>query len=328
MMANSAPLRRFSAVDTVRPDEAREQIGRIFCPHRLIPRGSQAEHFHARHRTVRQAGYSVNFVAYGAEVDIDPGELGGFFLLQIPLTGTATVACGTSAAAAEAGRMASLLSPTLPTRMRWARGTEKLIIQIDRGPLEALLAAVTDGAAQRIEFAAPVSLETPTGRAVRAHAELMLAAAEAEAPLPEAYLGHLRDGLSTLLLKSLDHSAAACFAAPAALPAPRAVKRAEAFIAAAIDRPIAIAEVVAHAGVSLRSLQEGFRRYRGTTLSRHIQAMRLERFHAGLFHAAPKASVTDIAFAAGIGHLGRAAAAYRRRYGELPSETLRRSGPA
>ncbi|MBN9274969.1 MAG: helix-turn-helix domain-containing protein, partial [Mesorhizobium sp.] len=48
--------------------------------------------------------------------------------------------------------------------------------------------------------------------------------------------------------------------------------------------------------------------------------------HAALREADEKTSVTDAAYAAGFGHLGRAASAYRRRYGETPSETLRRRG--
>jgi AraC-like DNA-binding protein len=324
MAVDPAPLGRFKAVDTCRPDDAREQIGRIFCPHLLLPHGRGAAGFHARHHSAPQPGYSVNFVAYGAEVDIDPGELGSFFLLQLPLAGAARVACGASSTAAEARRAGSILSPSLPTRMTWMAGAEKLIVQLDRTPVERLLGAMTDGAADRVEFATPVPFETPEGATLLHHAELMLAAADATGPLPDAYLTRLRDGLIALLLESLDHSARAHFAAPPAAPSPRAVRRAEAFIEAHAHEPLTMAEIAAHAGVSLRSLQVGFRRCRGTTLSARMQSLRLARFRAALIAAQPGATVAGLAFAAGLGHLGRAAAAYRRRYGETPSETLRR----
>ena len=117
----SLPLRH-TLVDTRSPEEARQEIGRIFCPHFLSPSDRHAEGFHAVHRSARQSGYSLNFVSYGAEVEIDPGELASFFLLQIPVTGSAAVRCGTETAVASAGRIASVLSPTLPTRMRWSDG--------------------------------------------------------------------------------------------------------------------------------------------------------------------------------------------------------------
>ena len=117
--APDIPLARFAAVDTISPDEARQEIGRIFCPHFLFPAERRPELFHARHNVALQSGYSVNYVAYGATVEIDPGELSRFFLLQTPIKGSAEVRCGASVAEAAAGSKASLLSPTLPTRMIW-----------------------------------------------------------------------------------------------------------------------------------------------------------------------------------------------------------------
>ncbi len=82
--AQEKPLQHHGLVDTRAVDEARDAIGRIFCPHFLDVRDRSAEGFHAVHNAVEQPGYSVNFVAYGAEVEIDPGELSDFFLLQLP----------------------------------------------------------------------------------------------------------------------------------------------------------------------------------------------------------------------------------------------------
>lgn len=328
MIAQSshAPLTRFAQVDTRSPDEARERIGRIFCPHFLNPAQARPTSFHARHHTALQPGYSMNFVAYGATVEIDPGQLQDFFLLQVPLRGSAHVRCGTVAADAQAGRTASILSPTLPTRMTWYEDCEKLIVLIDRKTVEAQYASLAGEAADAIEFRTAVDLGGSLGPLLNQHLGLMLAAAEDSAPVPEAYLVSLREGLIALLLTGLDHSGRARLADAASLPAPATIRRAEAFIAANATRALTMAEVAAAAGTSLRALQEGFRRYRQSTLTQAVLGARLARFREALSNPRSDATVAQLAFAAGLGHLGRAAQAYRARYGEMPSQTRKRCG--
>lgn len=326
MLRDVTPLSRFAAVDTRAPDDAREAIGRIFCPHFLNPVGPSAGSFHARHHTVQQIDYSVNFVAYGSTVEIDPGELSRFFLLQLPIRGSAKVRCGTVAADVGAGRRGSILSPTLGTRMTWNEGCEKLIVLLRREAVEGQFETLTHERMRTIEFDTGVDLAGPVGSAIRQHAQLMLGAAEAGDGMPDAYRMLLRDGLTTLLLSSLSSSVAWAFQRPAPSADPMAVRRAQEFMAANAGRAISMAEIAAASGVSLRSLQDAYRRSRNMTLGEGLLSLRLERFRKSLIEPGDPASVTDAAFSAGFGHLGRAAAAYRERYGEMPSETLRRRG--
>ncbi|MCB1444919.1 MAG: AraC family transcriptional regulator [Rhizobiaceae bacterium] len=324
MLTEDTPLSRFAAVDTRSPDDAREAVGRIFCPHFLNPVGREAAMFHARHHTVEQAGYSMNFVAYGSKVEIDPGELSRFFLLQVPIRGAATVRCGTMATDVEAGRRASILSPTLGTRMTWEEGCEKLIVLIRREAVEAQFESLTQERSRAIEFVTGVDLEGPTGQAIMQHVRMMLGAAEAGGDVSDAYRILLRDGLTTLLLSSLPSSVLSVFSRPAPSADPVAVRRAQDFMAANAGRAISMAEIATASGVSLRSLQDAYRRARGMTLGDGLLALRLDRLRAALLSRDRNRSVADAAFAAGFGHLGRAAAAYRERFGEAPSETLRR----
>ncbi|MBL0372810.1 AraC family transcriptional regulator [Rhizobium sp. KVB221] len=324
MQTQNVPLSRFPAVDTHAPDDAREAIGRIFCPHFLSPVERNPRAFHARHHTVEQADYSVNFVSYGATVDIDPGELSRFFLLQIPIEGAARVRCGTVSTDVVSGQSASLLSPTLPTRMTWQEGCEKLILLVRREAVEAQFQALTHEVGRDIEFDPRIDLSAPMGQALWRHSMMMLAAAEEPGATPRAYQILLRDGLTTLLLTGFANNRSRAFSSPAPTAGPSAVMRAKEFIRANAARAVSMEEVAAAAGVSLRSLQDSYKRSQGLTLGEGLLDARLICFREGLLAAGPSATVAEIAFAAGFGHLGRAAAAYRARFGETPSETLRR----
>lgn len=317
------PLARFAAVDTRDPDHAREEVGRIFCEHSLAPLGPTDGRFWARHRSARGNGFSVNAVSYGARVEIDPGCLGGFFLLQIPLRGRATVRNGTRLVEAGPGR-ASLLSPTLPTRMTWEAGCDKLILLLDRGEVERHLARLLDEAPRAVEFDPAVDLAAPGGAAARAVAGLLLHAAETgclAGPASEELAASLRG----ILLASVPHAASARLRdGRRSAASPAHLRRAEAFIRANLDAPLALAEVAAAAGASPRALQEAFRRFRDTTVTEHVREVRLRAWRAALEAGAEAAQVTDLALAVGLCHLGRAAAYYRARFGEAPSETLGR----
>lgn len=324
MLSENAPLQGHRLVDTRSVEEARDAIGRIFCPHFLNPAERRPAGFRARHHCVPQPGYSINFVSYGATVDIDPGELSRFFLLQIPLKGSARVRCGTSVAETVAGRTASVLSPTLATRMTWGEGCEKLIVLIEREAMERQFHALVGRKTASIEFDAGLDLTSAAGQALLRHVEMTRAAAEQGASMPEAYRVMLRDGLTTLLLAGFAHSASHGLVAPAPAALPASVRRAEEFMRQNVDRPISSADIAAHAGASLRSLQDAFRRGLGTTIGDYLQNLRLERFRAALIAPDEATTVADAAFSAGLGHLGRAAQAYRQRFGESPSQTLSR----
>ncbi len=176
------PLARYSLVDTHDPAAAQVEVGRIFCAHRLTPMQRGAPNFHAIHNNAGHDGFSVNYVAYGADVEIDPGCLDRFFLLQVPLNGAAAVRCGTEMVEASATR-ASLLSPTLPTLMRWREGTEKLIVLIERGLVQNHLSCLLDRSIDRIEFSPAVALDAPTGAALRAQVLLIQALSERAATM-------------------------------------------------------------------------------------------------------------------------------------------------
>src|SRR5436190_4413075 len=53
--------------------------------------------------------------------------------------------------------------------------------------------------------------------------------------------------------------------------------------------------------------------------------LRLAAAHASLVEGSNGTSITEVAARFGFGHFGRFAQDYRQRFGETPSETLRRS---
>lgn len=102
---------------------------------------------------------------------------------------------------------------------------------------------------------------------------------------------------------------------------PRPVRRVMTAIELDPSRAWSPADLAEIGGVSVRRLQQAFREYVGTTPFGYLHEVRLERVHEDLLHGRGQ-SVTDVAMRWGISHLGRFAAAYRTRYGELPSQTL------
>ncbi len=90
--------------------------------------------------------------------------------------------------------------------------------------------------------------------------------------------------------------------------------------------PLTASVLAEAAHVSERTLYDGFQREFGLTPMAFVRRFRLEGARGALTPATPDeaATVAEISLRHGFGHLGRFAASYRERYGETPSETLRR----
>ncbi|MFN3936306.1 MAG: AraC family transcriptional regulator [Gemmobacter sp.] len=322
----AAPLAGHALFHTTDLDEARERVAAVFCPHRLdrIGRGE----FDACHHHAPGERLSLNYIEYGAKTLIAPGCLRDFYLLQIPVAGAAAIRNGADAYVSDR-RRAAVLNPHLPTTMIWDEGCRQVLVQIDRQSLNDHLAQHLGRRSDSpVTFTGSLDLTTPEGAALRALVDHLVAETDAGRPVlgRGSLLGRqIEAALMTGLLEAHRHSHADAFrhspGGPG--PAPRIVRQAEDYMLARIDQPLAIEDVAAAVGVSARSLQLAFRRFRGTTPMAFLRERRLERAHADLQSGRPGATVTEIAIRWGFAHFGRFAESYRRRFGRTPRETLR-----
>jgi AraC-like DNA-binding protein len=324
-----ARLAAYARVWTTDVDEAAESIGRIFCPHALDPLQHSWPDFHALHNCAAFDGFSVNYVAYGGSVSIDPGCLDRFFLLQVPIRGRAQVRTGGREVEANPGAVASVLSPTLPTRMLWRDHCAQLILLLDRRQVERKAAALADAAAGPVEFEPHIDLNAPFGRALQSQIEYLVDLAEQGKPasgLSPVLAATLRESIVGLLLTGQRHNLSAAIhrTTTRRAPPPAVFKRAWESLEAHAAEPLDLQRLAQLSGIGIRSLQLGFKRHFGVSISMALLDFRLEHLHARLSNAKPGERIVDIAFDLGFSHLSRMASVYRAKFGESPSETLRR----
>ena len=146
-----------------------------------------------------------------------------------------------------------------------------------------------------------------------------------ETPEEQLALRQAERSLITLILEGLDHNYSKFVNGPERNVAPWQVRAVEEFIREHADQPISLGDLAAIAGVSARSLQYTFRRYRGCCPIGFLRRVRFERVHNELLQADDHTSVTSAALHWGFSHLSRFAGEYRARFHESPSATLRRS---
>jgi len=107
-------------------------------------------------------------------------------------------------------------------------------------------------------------------------------------------------------------------------PMPRGVRRALNAMHANLGQLWALGELAAIAGVSARTLQRQFQSFVGKSPQAALRDVGFERARRELLQGGPGLRVTDVALRCGFAHPGRFAVGYRRRYGETPSQTLKR----
>ena len=84
-----------------------------------------------------------------------------------------------------------------------------------------------------------------------------------------------------------------------------------------------MAELARCANVSERSLYNGFKDFRDTTPIKYITDLRLRRVREDLCRSKHTTKIAEIAAKWGFSHQGAFAKAYREKFGETPSVTLR-----
>jgi AraC-like DNA-binding protein len=106
--------------------------------------------------------------------------------------------------------------------------------------------------------------------------------------------------------------------------APGLVHHAEEYMRAHLKEAISIIDLLRICGCSRSVLFAAFRNARGYTPMEFLSEQRLQSAREKLLTGHLEASVSSIALDCGFIHLGRFSQVYRRRFGERPSDTLRK----
>ena len=106
------------------------------------------------------------------------------------------------------------------------------------------------------------------------------------------------------------------------------VRRVRTHVAEHLGEPLSVDDLAVAAHCGVRALQIAFRRELGQTPMEFVREARLAAAHADLKATADSlgapATVSAVALRWGFVNAGRFSHSYRRRFGEYPSDTLRR----
>lgn len=303
-------------------DEAVAAVTEVYCEHRVRVTDA-ARSVDVRLEVARPTTQPVVELSYGAPVHIDAGAFPRLFLIMH--------CAGGAARARQAGREARWqaggtlpFSAGLDTELWFDRAFVQRGVRLGAEQLETLCARwLGHPLAQPLRFslhAFSPQLEQVWQRtlaylwAFESHGRSLVGAAKAS----------FDEYLLTLLLHQHPHNYSDDLQTTPAPPVPRLVRRAERYMVDHADAAITVSDVAAELGVSVRSLQEGFRRCRSTTPIAFLRQVRLQRVRDELLRRDCTTGVTAVALRFGFAHLGRFSAYYRAAFGESPSVTWRR----
>ncbi|MGO4512590.1 AraC family transcriptional regulator [Bradyrhizobium sp. 2TAF36] len=289
----------------------------------LERRGATFHFVHNQFDLSRTSLHVLDYNCSDCAVRIDM-QIQQFLLLQFSLRGEAELSQDGMMDRISPGQF-KIIHGDSPLRGRLLPGYRSMILLVPRAALSAALAEqIGQQPKKPLIFEAACFGEDGRGAALASLCKTLCANLDTGGPafMRGPVARRMEDLIISLILWSLPHNYTEEFERDET-SAPYYVRRVERHIAQNAATALSFADLVAASGVSDRTLHYGFRKYRNTTPMASLKSVRLELARRALLEPAGR-RVVDIAMDCGFPHLGKFAVDYRERFGERPSETLRR----
>lgn len=305
---------------TTRVDEAEESVARYLNSHELV---RTDDDFSLVHNVVDIGSVKLHYIDYGGAVQVNPAPQGSaFYLVQVPLTGAMSIEMPRrdAVSVSQGGAVASMVG-IADSPMIYGARTPRLAVQVPANTLRQGQARVAPGLAET--GVTPLSFIDVAAGAGFSWLKLLLWILT-DIDSPDGMVARTSGAhyLEQLIVDGLVLAQTDVAETPA--PPSKTISRAIEYMRAHLHETITPADVASAVHVSVRALQEGFRKHLGTTPMTHLRDLRLDAVHTELLTAVPgQSNVSEIAHQWGVSHMGRFARDYRERFGVAPSVTLR-----
>jgi AraC-like DNA-binding protein len=317
-------LSNYPAIRSSDPESVRAVLFRDFDAN-SFEAGNGGRGFAAQANHLQVGGLGLSYCDYASDVSLGFNEAS--FVRQIfNIDGVGRYSAGGRPGEIAPGSWTPILPAGVPLNLDFKPGYRQLVLRIEFDALARNLSALLgQELSAKLQFDETAAYG-PAMNSLRRRVFLFagdfnergaffsdLAAAEVERMMIMNFLMCHRHNYTHLLLRQ-------------PLPASSStVRTVEEFIEANWDKPIDIGAMAAVAKVSARSLFRQFKKDRGYSPADFAKRVRLYRAREMLEQSDTEISVTQIALKCGFQNPGHFASDFRLAFGELPSETLRRS---
>jgi AraC-like DNA-binding protein len=313
--------------DTADVDEAREVCGRVFNPHQLRVIGP-GQRLRSRMDHLPLGGVSLNRLTWGARVAVDPGRLDSYYLLSVPVAGSARFHLGVQTVDVSP-RCACIVNAAQPFRFETTADFDQIVIRFEREAVDSTWQALAGTpASAAIDFVPALPMQGPAWRALEPALHALAACARGD--YLRQGLKHAQARIADMLLTTLMLHQLPALATAGAVSHARSgvahVRRAQSHMIEHLEDALTPASVARACGVAVRTLQAAFQSECAMGPMQWLRERRLDAVREALGQAADgRRRVTETALRLGFTHLGEFSSAYRQRFGETPRDTLARA---
>lgn len=281
------------------------------------------------HNKVAFNSISFNSIRYGSEVHIEAPPTEDVYLALLTLDGSGVFQQGKTVFKSQPGDI-YIINPLFPLAISLSENFKQLTIQLDGKCLQRHVSQLAGYAVKDPLIFQPVSRDE--GNREQGFKPLIKTICEninspGSAMLHKQVAANLEETLISLFVSEFPNNYSETLREEWRFPVPYSVRRAQQYIQQNISETVSMEQLAAVSGVSARALQKAFKNTLGVSPLAYTRKVRLDVARRRLIAASDEgASVTEIAYSCGFGHLSKFAQYYKAQFGENPLETKKYQG--
>ena len=321
------PLSHFALPTARGLEHCRELIASVLYDNTVHARGCAGADLDL-HIHVARVGPAISLgsMTWSHGADVSTGNTGEIYNFVMLLDGVGRMTVSGREMEHIPEKNAVVMAPQRPARAVSDGPTTALFVRVDRVIAQSHLAALTgidrlDG----LDFDPDMPL---VGEAASVWRFVQQVAAEIDQDMSilrnPLVLERVSDAMMTGFLYAQSHNFSHLLRREMHAAEPRYLRRVEEYLEAHCDQPITVRDLAEVAGVSVSALYAGFKRHRGYAPLKFLEEIRLRRVRDALLMGLPGTTVKEVGLLWGFNNPSGLSRAYGRRFGETPSETLRR----
>jgi AraC-like DNA-binding protein len=320
-MTSPAPLSAFNVMRTRDYQVARDALLDVYGATRFERIGGD-QAFEARANFVKLGPVALSFCQYSDRVQIDfPAAT--FVRQQICFGGAGRTSFGSTHIDIDANNWSAMVPAGVDVSFDYLPSFRQIIMWIESETLERSYAAMMGLPRARLSFDKQADVRSPALQAMRRSVAFLVDELEISgrdsSPLA---LAELQDVIVTRFLLAHQPQLIGDEPRPAPVASRPRMRRLEEYLREHWNQPLTIETLAETTGIGARSIFRYFKETRGCTPLDYMKTLRLEQARKALQQPCEETTVSSEALRCGFNNMGHFAKDYRRKFGELPSETL------